>query len=199
MKTFLRTSYWLLILFILPCYTQAQKYSSIEYVIGIPMYDLRNYIAKTSFRGIAYEQHSNITSNITAGFSVGWSTFYTRMPYATYRDGTASLSGIQYRYSSAIPIHAGALYFLKEQGGSFNPYVGLSIGTTYTIRDTDMGLYRWEEEAWSFSLRPEIGMLYTLCEDTALKVSIRYNEAFKTEEMDDQSFLAIAIGLVMIK
>jgi Outer membrane protein beta-barrel domain len=175
----------------------AQEYFSAQYVMAFPVNDLSDYISETSFRGIGFEYQTKVNTNIAAGISLGWNTFYERKPYATYRDGNASLSGIQYRYSNAVPAHITGQYFLNEK--KFAPFVGFGIGANFTRRTTDMGLYRWEEEAWSFSLRPEVGFMFHLRETTALKVALRYNEVFQTSELDDQSFFSLGLGLVFMK
>jgi outer membrane protein len=177
---------------------QAQEYASIQYVVAIPTNDLRDYISETSFRGAAIEYHSKITPNIALGGSIGWNSFYQKNPYGTYEDGTASLSGIQYRYSSAMPLYISGLYFFKEEN-TFDPFVGLGIGAVYTIRDTDMGIYRWEEDTWNFSLRPEVGLMFAIKDRVGAKLALRYNQAFKTDEMKDQSFFSFAIGVIGIR
>jgi opacity protein-like surface antigen len=132
------------------------------------------------------------------GVSAGWNVFYERKPYSTYNDGNASLSGIQYRYTNSLPLHITGQYLFKDLG-KFSPFVGFGIGTIYTKRDTDMGLYRWEEEAWSFSIRPEVGVTFPLKKNKIAKLAIRYNEAFRTSSLKDQSFLSLGIGLVFGK
>jgi len=178
--------------------TTAQQYTSFQYTIAMPVNDLNDYIEKTSFRGFTFEYQSKVNSSIAVGVDLGYNLFYERKSYDTYYDGTAALSGIQYRYTTSIPIHFNGMYFLKEEN-HFNPFAGLGIGTTYTIRDTDMGLYRWEEDTWHFSLRPEAGFIYKFSDNTGLKVALRYNTAFKTSELKDQSFFSLSTGVVFFK
>jgi len=178
--------------------TTAQQYTSLQYTIAVPVNDLKAYIEKTSFRGFTFEYQTKVNSAIAVGVAVGYNLFYERKAYDTYNDGTASLSGIQYRYTNSIPIHVNGMYFLRKEN-QFNPFVGFGIGTTYTLRDTDMGLYRWEEDTWNFSLRPEAGFIYKFSDNTGLKFALRYNAAFKTSELEDQSFFSISTGVVFIK
>jgi len=178
--------------------TSAQQYTSFQYTIALPVNDLKDYIEKTSFRGFTFEYQTKVNSAVAVGVDVGYNLFYERKEYDTYYDGTAAISGIQYRYTNSIPIHLNGMYFLKEEN-HFNPFVGFGIGTTYTLRDTDMGLYRWEEDTWNFSLRPEAGFIYTVSASTGLKVALRYNAAFKTSELEDQSFFSLSTGVVFFK
>ena len=77
-----------------------QSYISALYSVGISMGDLNDNITKPSFRGGAVEYRGYVSNNIVAGVDVGWNVYYERMDYATYSRGTASLSGVQYRYSN---------------------------------------------------------------------------------------------------
>ncbi len=198
MKTIFSTLLTIILIFLFECSATAQQYTSIQYVIASPMNNLKDYINKTSFRGATFEYQTKINTNIAAGIALGWNVFYERKPYATYYDGTASLSGIQYRYTSSVPIHITGIYLLNEES-RFNPFLGMGIGTTYTVRNTDMGLYRWEEDTWSFSIRPEVGFMYTIRKTTGVKAALRYNAAFKTSDLKDQSFFSLSVGLVSIK
>jgi hypothetical protein len=177
--------------------TTAQQYTSLQYTVAVPVNDLEDYISKISFRGFTFEHQASVNSDIAVGVSVGYNLFYEKKPYDTYYDGTASLSGIQYRYTSSVPVHLSGVYFFQEENRLI-PFAGLGIGTTYTLRDTDMGLYRWEEDGWSFSLRPEAGFIYQLKETIGVKAAARYNAAFKTSELKDQSYFSFSLGLVFI-
>src|SRR5947207_13343909 len=66
--------------------TFAQHRSSsfaISYPIAFPMSDLKNYISKTSFRGINMEWYKHIKSNVGVGFETGWNVFYQKENFKT--------------------------------------------------------------------------------------------------------------------
>ncbi len=169
------------------------SYFSASYSMGFASGDLSDYITKGSFRGGDLQYRGYVSNNIVAGVDVGWNVFYERMDYATYTQGNISLSGVQYRYSNQLPILVAADYLLKP-GERINPYVGFGLGTMYTGRETDMGVYSTEENVWHFTIKPEVGILIEFNQAMDLKVSAKYITGFKTENLPTQSYYSINIG-----
>jgi len=89
---------------------------------------------------------------------LGWIVFYEKKDYDTYTEGTTSLSGTQYRYTNSYPMLVTFEYTLKPDE-MLKPFVNLGLGTMYTRRDTDMGVWTLKQDAWHFALKPEIGIL----------------------------------------
>ncbi|MDH4057179.1 MAG: porin family protein [Cyclobacteriaceae bacterium] len=179
---------------------KAQKYTGITYSIGFPSGDLTDFIDKTSFRGINIDYKNLIQPNIGIGFSVGWNVFYTDMDEATYTVDNISIWGKQYRYANYIPLFINANYYLKPDE-SLNPFVGLGIGTMYSLRNTDMNLYTYKRDAWNFALQPEVGLLFDTENGMALNVSARYTYGFQagSELTEAQSYFSINLGFVFMK
>ena len=150
------------LLFIVVCtkWAQAQHQSDfiISYPIGFPMSNLKDYISKTSFRGINMEFNRRVKPYLDAGIEIGWNVFYERVDQKVYTQGTESISGVQYRYTNTVPILVGVKYY-KEGSSMAEPYIGLGVGTLYADRSTDFGLYRISVDAWQFCARPEIGVI----------------------------------------
>ncbi len=179
----------------IPGLVKAQSgYTSFQYQIGFGMGDLGDYISKTSFRGAVFDYQKNMTSNISVGLELAWNTFYEDMEYGTYTDGTVSLSGKQFRYSNMFPMLATVEYYFISEG-PVKPYFNLGLGTMYTIRTTDMGIWRLEDKVWQFALKPEIGLIYEAGLNTSLKLEAKYYTGFGGS-LETQSFLAISTGLV---
>lgn len=168
---------------------------SMQYVIGFPQSNLKDYLDQTSFRGFAMDFRTMVTKNFAIGADAGVNTFYKRMDYGTYQEGSAAISGVNYRYTNSFPLHATAAYYLNSQK-TFSPFVGLGVGTTFSRRDTDIGLYELRTDAWQFSLKPEIGIVSRFSSMLGVKVVLKYNANFKSNELDSQSYLALGVGLV---
>jgi outer membrane protein W len=128
------------------------------------------------------------------GVDVGWNVFYEQRDYDTYTKNTASISGEQYNYSNQVPILISADYMIKP-GETFNPYVGLGLGTMYSRRETDMGMYTFYDDAWHFALKPEIGVFYELNSSNDLKISAKYLTGFSAGDLETQSYFSIGVGL----
>lgn len=182
----------------IPGIVKAQSgYTSFQYQVGFSVGDLGDYIGKASFRGAVFDYQKNLSSSMSVGLELAWSTFYEKKEYDTYTVEPYSLSGIQYRYSNMFPMLLTAEYYLME-GGTIEPYVNLGIGTMYTIRDTDMGIWRLQEKAWQFGLKPEIGVIYDVGANSSVKLEAKYYMGIGGSKLETQSFFAISAGMVFL-
>jgi len=173
----------------------AQSITSVTYSIGLPTGDLKDFIQPASFRGINFDFQKLVQPNIGVGVSVGWNVFYDALEYDTYTIENVTLSGKQWRYSNHVPVLLSTAYYLKP-GENINPFVGLGIGTIYTLRNTDMNLYTLKQEAWNFALQPSVGVLIMANDVTTFHLSAKYNYGFKAgNELDNaQSYISLNVG-----
>lgn len=189
--------FFLLIAFICVRGVSAQRHGIfiISYPVAFPMGDLSDYTNATSFRGINMEWGREVKPNLIAEIETGWNVFYQREPDQVYKQGTASISGVQYRYTNAVPILAGAKWVLKSKN-NLVPYAGLGLGTMYADRSTDFGLYRISTDAWQFCVRPELGITFKSRNGPSAMLGVKYYSSFNSNDLDGQSFLTINLGVV---
>jgi hypothetical protein len=179
-----------------PLKTLAQgSYMSFEYVMGFPTGDLGDFIGKASFRGAVIEYQKYLRNNLSVGIETGWSAFYERKDYDTYSEGNASVSGIQYRYSSQVPILISAEYNFRPDA-TVKPYANFALGTMYSRRDTDMGMWYIEEVAWHFALKPEVGVMIGINLNTSVNLSAKYYTGFAAGDLATQSYFGLGVGFV---
>ena len=174
---------------------QAQSLFSMQYSMGFGSGDVKDYINNASFRGFTLEYRNMVTPNIGVGGEIGWNVFYERRPYDSYTNGTQTLTGVQYRYLNMIPINVAVDYYLKP-GEHINPFVGLGIGTLYSLRNTDMNLYTLETDAWHFGLRPEVGILVNANPGMDIILAGKYYTGFETSDVVTQSYFTFNVGFV---
>ena len=111
----------------------AQSNFMISYPIGFPMGNLHDYTTSTSFRGINVEFNKKVAPNQTVGLETGWNVFYQHVDKKVYTEGTQSITGVQYRYTNAVPIIAGGKFYFESKK-TIHPYVGVGLGTLYVDR-----------------------------------------------------------------
>jgi hypothetical protein len=174
----------------------AQSSFIVSYPISFPRSDLRNYTSKTSFRGINFEFLHEVKPNIGVGIETGWNVFYEHADKMDYKSGTATISGVQFRYTNAVPIVVQTKYILNPGNKKMNPYFGLGVGTLYVNRSTDFGLYRISTNTWQFCVHPEAGLLFQLQSGVKALVGAKYYAATSSSDLDAQSFLSLNIGFV---
>jgi hypothetical protein len=167
---------------------------ALQYSVGFGMGDLKDYNESASFRGMSFDYRYMIDRAMGVGFETGYNLFYDKLDYATYTRGTESLSGVQFRYTHAVPVLAAFDYYLMADT-QFNPFVGIGIGTLYTNRDLDMGMFQWSKDVWQFALRPQVGVIIaTPAWDVIL--GAKYYSAFKANDVEGQNYFTINVGLV---
>lgn len=172
----------------------AQNFTSVQYTVGVPFGGLKDHVSNTSWRGATFEFHREVAESVTVGVNIGYSVFYERMPYASYSSGTATVTGVQYRYDNVFPMLVNAHYTFGI--GPVIPYVGVGAGTVYDLRNTDMGMYTVESKNWHFLISPEAGLIFDLSPDMSFKLNAKYDNAFKIQDADGFSNLNINLGFV---
>lgn len=194
-----KTLFFILIIGLaIPGFVKAQTgYVGIQYQMGFAAGDLGDYIGNASFRGASFEYQKELNTSLSVGVEFAWTTFYEKKEYDSYTVDQYTLSGIQYRYSNMFPMLACVEYTLNPDS-DIRPFVNLGLGTMYTIRDTDMGLWRLEEKAWQFGLKPELGVMYDIGLSTSLKVEGKYYMGIGGSELENQSFFAVSVGLAFL-
>ena len=167
-------------------------YSVVNYSVGFSTGDFSEYVDQISYRGINLEFMWNVKPNLDAGLEVGWNVFYAKEDKKVYTEGTESISGVQYRYTNAVPIIAGARW--RKTGGKTQPYVGAGVGTTSVNRSTDFGLYRIYNNTWQFCVRPEAGLIYKMSETSGLNAGVKYYMNFENDDMAAQPYFTVNVG-----
>jgi outer membrane protein len=171
----------------------AQKYTFLNYSMGIPSEDLKDFIGEVSFRGIDMGYISFVDSNISVGFSVGWNVFYERRAQDSFTYNNTTLTSNQYRYTNSVPLFLYGNYHFNP-GSIASYYAGLGVGTIYSDRTVDFGVYRYSVDTWALGLAPQIGVIYELNDNTNLHIGGRYNFSFDTSELDGQNYFAVNVG-----
>jgi len=171
----------------------AQSNFMISYPIGFPMGNLHDYVGSTSFRGINMEFNKIVAPNQTVGLETGWNVFYQHVDKKVYTEGSQSITGVQYRYTNAVPIIAGGKFYFESKK-SIHPYVGVGLGTLYVDRTTDFGIYRINTDAWQFCIRPEAGIEARAGSAESFFIGVKYYWAFNTSDLDAQPYLTLNVG-----
>ncbi|HZV44547.1 MAG TPA: outer membrane beta-barrel protein [Saprospiraceae bacterium] len=168
--------------------------TSMTYAVGFGTGDLGDFNSQVSWRGFQIDMHKMLDLKMGLGGSFGWNVFYDEKDYDTYTDGTASLSGKQYRYTNALPLLASFNYYMNP-GQKANFFVGLGTGVTYIRRNTDMNLYTIEQEAWAFTLAPEIGIEIQNNLNNAFTIAVKYFNGLAAGDFDKtQSYITLNVG-----
>ena len=171
--------------------------TSFQYSVGFGTGNMHDFISAASFRGFTIDYRSMVNQNIGVGVDIGWNVFYDEMPDAVYEYNNITYAGKQWRYSNEFPILGAVDYYLKPDANVV-PYVGLGLGTMYSLQNTDMGTYTFEKDAWHFTLRPEIGLMIEPAPGVGLNVVGKYYYGFKAGDLPAQGFFTLNFGFVFV-
>ncbi len=173
----------------------SQHLTSLQYSMGFGTGDLGDFIGKPSFRGFTLDYRKLVQPNVGVGIDAGWNVFYSEKGYDVYTIENLSYSGKQYRYNNQIPVLFAVDYYMNYDE-AVTPFAGLGLGTMYSRRNTDMGQYTLEEEAWHFAIRPEVGILYDMNEGISFSVTGKYYYGFEAGDLPSQGYFALNFGFV---
>ncbi|MFW5644863.1 MAG: outer membrane beta-barrel protein [Bacteroidota bacterium] len=174
----------------------AQNHIQLTYDYSIATGETADYIA-TSFRGGSFEFGHHLTDRIAIGLKVGLHTFYDELDKDTYSDDNVTVYGKQFRYMNSFPALATFQYNFMGQESRVLPYGKLGVGAYYFQRRTDLGLYTFTNNYnWSFGLQPEAGVLIPITRNIRVNIGARYNYVFKNQELDNQGYVNINLGLM---
>lgn len=188
----------ILLVFGLSVITNAQNsLFSFNYAVTVPLGNTSDFIDQVSGRGFVFEYQKFIDPHWAVGLEAGHTTLYKREEDKVYSEGTASLSGIQYRYQYSWPILVTANYYALRTG-LIRPYAGLGVGTMASQRKIDMGIYTSDQTHWQFAVKPEIGTLIQPNPDMAFRVGAKYLMGVGSDNFDGQSNLNFSFGIVFI-
>jgi hypothetical protein len=172
------------------------SYTSLQYSVGIGTGNMHDFISPMSWRGFNIDYRSLVQQNLGVGVDFSWNVFYDELPYSTYNNGNMDYSGKQWHYSNNFPMLLAFDYYV-DPDADLSTYVGLGIGTMYTIQNNDMSMYTFETDAWQFCLRPEVGINVYASESTSLCLTGKYFYGFKSGDLDAQGYFAIGVGLTL--
>jgi len=171
------------------------SFGSVNYSIGFPSGDLKDFTGNTSGRGVAVDYAFMLKSNVSVGVGIGLQTFYEEKGYSSLTDGTQTFSGNQFNYVNALPIYVNGAYYF---GNSPNvmPYIGVGIGTMYVNKRADIGIFEIENDGWAFLVKPEVGLQYKAASNIGLNLSYRYNYASDIDNVGSMTYSSIMIGAI---
>ncbi|WP_121666359.1 outer membrane beta-barrel protein [Mesonia aquimarina] len=172
----------------------SQTNFALNYSVAVPLGDTKDFIENTSGRGVTIDFSYHIQDNISLGGSFGWQTFYEDKGYITETFGTETISGNQYNYLNSLPIYFTTTYYFSPEN-FLTPFASLGLGTVYNRAELDIGIFTFEEEAWHFSVRPEIGLQYDVDYGFGIRASTRYNQVFEAGDLGSLSYVSFTAGI----
>ncbi|MCH6233622.1 hypothetical protein [Cognataquiflexum rubidum] len=169
----------------------------LNFAPALPLGGTADFTQNFTGRGANFEFYRMNENNFGYGVEFGTMNFYEEVPGQTFEQGTASLSGIQYRYLKVTPIMASAIYIFNADK-PFKPFIAMGAGLGINTQTVSMGIFVEKTEARQFIIRPEIGAIYQLSDYVGIKLSSKYYQTFENADMRAHSMMGFNLGFVML-
>jgi opacity protein-like surface antigen len=154
----------------------------VDYAISTPTSDIKEFIDKTSFRGIGLDIRKYLggDNKVSVGGRVAWHVFDSGGITETISIRTDELNGdvngTQFRYINSFPM-MGVVHYYFGEPGSVNAYVGAGVGVYYIKQRFEIGLLATEANRWQFGFAPEFGVNIPVGSSIAANFNVTYNYA----------------------
>lgn len=151
------------------------------------------YINQFSVRGISADAAWFLNDHWGIGGTISWGLFYKDFPKETIEiNNSVSLTGKQVRYNNFVPIMLTGGYYFGNSGG-VRPYLELGLGTIWSERITDIGLYEVVSKDWMFGMAPAAGVVIPISKNFCANAKLKYNVGFAKEGHNLSAF-GLSIG-----
>ena len=150
---------------------------NVNYSVNVPTGNFREYLGKTSFRGLNANITYRINEKIAVGGEIGFQDFYEKTDRAMYKDAEGSdISAVVTQSIQTIPLLATVHYSLSA-GQAIQPYVGLGVGGNLIMHSRYLGQFATDNNKLSLAARPVAGIFIPVRtgSESGLNVSGAFN------------------------
>jgi opacity protein-like surface antigen len=167
----------------------------LNYSPSIPLGETSDYTSEMTWRGFGFGYGKFINQNIAIGIDLSWSVYDEQFENETLIYNNLTITGLQNRYINTVPLHLTVQYYIGESDLKF--LVGAGIGTSWTEKITEMGIYSLTNSEWQFSMAPEIGVVYSLTDKIQPFFKLKYFYSTKNKDFESVSHLNFVIGFAI--
>jgi hypothetical protein len=165
----------------------------VNYLPGMALGETTDFTDNFSPRGVDFEVNKFVREDLSVGFVIAWNIFREKLEDETFDFREVLITGTQFRYLNTSPMNLNVKKYFT--GGERTPYVGLGLGTSYTRKRVDIGVYTVSDEKWQFNVAPEVGMLIDVSRRNILSLKVKYNYSPKAGDFQSISYLSFGVGL----
>jgi len=165
----------------------------INYMPSLTLGETANFTKNFSPRGVELELDRFITDNLSLGLAVGWNVFREKVVGESFEYNNFLVTGTQFRYCNIVPLNIKTKKYFSM--GNQTPYIGFGLGTSYTRRTNDVGIFTLIDNKWQFHIAPEAGMQVNLREGLLVSLKVKYSHSLKAGSFPAMSYLGFGIGV----
>lgn len=148
----------------------------------VPFSD-KDFTGNTSTAGLRLGYTQFVSDRFGVGFDVGYSTLDDYVPPATYEYPGGAITTDIYNYLYYFTLMANGQYYFT-QGKRFVPYASLGMGVALSNYKIFYNVYQEQDRNTGFVIRPEIGTLFKVRENSGFGFKAAMGFDFATNKSD---------------
>ncbi|MVM39168.1 hypothetical protein GO730_19150 [Spirosoma sp. HMF3257] len=133
---------------------------SARYGVSFPMGGQQGYIDKLSPTNLALDAEWLFPQRFSIGLKTGYQYANQRLPRQVYQNGDESISAVQTRTLSIIPVMASLSYYFADNAAAIRPYVQMAGGGAFVDYTNYFGPLADQKSGFKGAIAPAIGLKY---------------------------------------
>jgi hypothetical protein len=133
---------------------------SARYGVAIPMGGLKSYVGQTSATNLAIDGEWLFPQRFSIGLKSGYQYTSERLPRQTIDYDDQTISAVQTRTFSVIPIMASLSYYFAQNSGAIRPYVQIAGGGAVVDYINYFGALADQSKGFKGAIAPAVGLKF---------------------------------------
>lgn len=134
--------------------------ASLHYGIGLPFGTQADYLNKTTTANAVVQFDWMFPARFSLGLKSGYQYDQRRLPRQVFQFGDESVSAVQTRTLTVIPVLATASYYFADNTAALRPYVQLGGGGAFVDNSTFYGTLVDRQSGFRGAIAPAIGVKF---------------------------------------
>lgn len=179
-----------------------KRWFSMGLGVSFPVGATSDFTPGASFASFGIESRQFVDRRLSVGIAWSFTELsdevdeildFRQLGFADFDNVAGNLSGNQFRTVHSMPLLLTAFFHPVPQPATLMPYIGGGAGITFSERRLNIGLAEFEDDAWAFSMVPQVGLLWWPSEWVGVVADGKFSYSFGDDF--DVSFFGINLGV----
>jgi hypothetical protein len=176
-----------------------ESFFTFNYSPSLPTATLKDFIDKPSWISFRVDFMNDIKNQWSAGFGLGYTRFYDRLPRTVFQEGNNDISAVQTRQIELIPLLAKATY-VNKSNPAVHFYAGVGMGIGFVSYDKLWGVYEDSNNKTSFRFcfEPVVGAFIRPGKNSRVRIHTGLSYMlvpYESSDINNISYLALNLGI----
>ncbi|MBZ5859021.1 outer membrane beta-barrel protein [Flavihumibacter profundi] len=176
----------------------AQKVGEFSYQASFPTGKFGDFIGKTSWVGFSGGGRGYLKSNeqLSIGGSLSWFYMADKKGKQTFTGPEGGVTtGNLTNFTNIYGLMAVIQYDLKKRNEKKVPYIRGGLGGAYQNQNSDIGIYRIQNDGFQFMMNAEAGVNFNMSANNGIVLAATYHYLPEASGMVTTSFFGIKLAV----